>query len=157
MLCRWKRQKYHRVILRVTGYASILVHKYIYMLPSFCGPLVFIFLTTPCCHRHVHYNTVMVSFFSPPSLGILGLAITCLYFLYQRYHSTLCSVPGPFLASMTDLYRLLDVLTWKCQENQLALHKKYGKYVRYGPNMVAISDPDAIQIIYAINNKFVKV
>lgn len=98
--------------------------------------------------------------FSPLNPGIfaaIGSTLACLYFLHRRYCSRLRSIPGPFLASMTDLYRLLDALTWKCQENQLALHEKYGKYVRYGPNMVAISDPDAIQVIYAINNKFVKV
>lgn len=102
---------------------------------------------------------VASTFFSlnPIILAVTVSTITCLYFLHQRYRSRLRSIPGPFLASMTDLYRFLDVLTWKCQENQLALHAKYGKYVRYGPNMVAISDPDAIQVIYAINNKFVKV
>lgn len=117
-------------------------------------------------HQHLRFHNtamavafILLSFFSLPSFGILttSIACICLYPLYQRYRSGLRSVPGPFLASVTDLYRFLDVLTWKCQENQLVLHKKYGKYVRYGPNMVAISDPDAVQVIYAINNKFVKV
>lgn len=104
--------------------------------------------------------STLFSLFSLSNPGIFvttGLTITCIYFLHQRYNFRLRSIPGPFLASMTDLYRLHDAFTWKCQESQLALHEKYGNYVRYGPNTVAISDPDAIQVIYAINNKFLKV
>lgn len=99
----------------------------------------------------------LLSLLTPGVLFIAGLTIICLYLLYQRYNSKLRSIPGPFLASMTNLYRFLDALTWRCHENQLALHEKYGKFVRYGPNMVAISDPDAIQAIYAVNNGFIKV
>lgn len=95
--------------------------------------------------------------FTPGVLAIIGLFIICLYCLKWRYRSGLRSIPGPFLASITNLYRFFDAWSWKCQDNQLALHEKYGKFVRYGPNLVSISDPEAIQVIYTINKGFVKV
>ncbi|KAH8155660.1 uncharacterized protein LAJ45_00670 [Morchella importuna] len=94
--------------------------------------------------------------FTPGVLAIIGLFIICLYCLKWRYRSGLRSIPGPFLASITNLYRFFDAWSWKCQDNQLALHEKYGKFVRYGPNLVSISDPEAIQVIYTINKGFVK-
>ena len=37
------------------------------------------------------------------------------------------------------------------------LHNKYGEIVRTAPNVVDISHPAAIQKIYSINSKFLKV
>lgn len=41
--------------------------------------------------------------------------------------------------------------------NLLKLHHKYGSAVRIGPNIVSISDPDAIDKIYGVKADFLKV
>ncbi|KAL6246465.1 hypothetical protein RBB50_006701 [Rhinocladiella similis] len=63
----------------------------------------------------------------------------------------LASVPGPFLAGFTDLWR------WKAQNSRgysarlVRLHQKYGNLVRIGPNHISISDPNAVAVVYATN------
>ena len=74
-----------------------------------------------------------------------------------RTYLKLRSVPGPLLASITNLPRLYWTWTRKPFEKHLSLHKKYGKLVRMGPNMVSISDPGAIPTIYGFNYDFQKV
>ena len=41
--------------------------------------------------------------------------------------------------------------------NILKLHHKYGSVVRIGPNIVSISDADAIDKIYGVKTDFIKV
>lgn len=69
----------------------------------------------------------------------------------------LASVPGPFLAGFTDLWR------WKAQNSRgysarlVRLHQKYGNLVRIGPNHISISDPNAVAVVYATNPVWQKV
>ena len=74
-----------------------------------------------------------------------------------RTYLKLRFVPGPWLAGITNLPRLYWTWTSKPFEKHLSLHKKYGKLVRMGPNMVSISDPGAIPTIYGFNYDFQKV
>lgn len=76
-------------------------------------------------------------------------------FLYNYF--LLRGIPGPFLARFTDFWRLLVVRRGDAQETNLALHKKYGKVVRIGPNCVSVTGGDAIPAIYAIQKKLEKV
>lgn len=55
---------------------------------------------------------------------------------------------GPFLASLTNLWRLYDAYWHKSQPPLLHLHRKYGDIVRLGPNVLSFSDPQAIKDIY---------
>jgi hypothetical protein len=69
----------------------------------------------------------------------------------------LSSIPGPWLASFTDIWR------WRAQNSKcysarlVELHKKYGKLVRIGPNHISISDPNAVPIVYTTNPVWPKV
>ena len=74
-----------------------------------------------------------------------------------RTYVKLRFVPGPLLAGLTNIPRLYWTWTNKPFEIHLALHKKYGKLVRLGPNMVSIADPEAIPTIYGFNYDFQKV
>lgn len=87
--------------------------------------------------------------------GTLGLV--CLHYIRNVFRSGLRSIPGPFLAHATSLYRIK--LVWKggAPKNYMALHKKYGSVVRTGSNHVSIADPAAMPIIYGISSKFKKV
>ncbi|EMD34717.1 hypothetical protein CERSUDRAFT_116910 [Gelatoporia subvermispora B] len=66
------------------------------------------------------------------------------------------SYPGPLLAKFSDAW-----LGWVAAQGHRSevvheLHKKYGTFVRLAPNHVSISDPDAIQIVYAHGNGSLK-
>lgn len=69
----------------------------------------------------------------------------------------LASIPGPFLARVSDIWR------WRAQNsnsysaNMVEIHEKYGKLVRIGPNHISISDPNAVPIVYTTNPVWPKV
>jgi hypothetical protein len=84
-----------------------------------------------------------------------------LYFLYHLvlfplYRSDLRSVPGPFLAKVTDLHRLLLVRTGLAHEHLLRLHERHGLFVRLGPNNVSVGSLAAIPILYNTRTRHVK-
>jgi hypothetical protein len=72
-------------------------------------------------------------------------------------YTRLRQIPGPFLASFTDLWRVYA----QYQENSgpmlQALHKKYGLVVRVGPNAVSVADPGAVPKIYGTKTVYKKV
>ena len=88
--------------------------------------------------------------------------VICLILLFFYYLSTLHAyelwdLPGPTLAKFSNLWRLIEA--WKGHQ-ELALqdlHRKHGKLVQIGPNVVSITDPDAIEIIYGIKTDLPKV
>jgi len=73
-----------------------------------------------------------------------------------RYRHDLRNVPGPFLASFTNLDRLWSCAMGNQMDYHLSLHAKYGRLVRVGPNHVSISDGNTIQQLYSISTKFTK-
>jgi hypothetical protein len=75
----------------------------------------------------------------------------------NRYHNGLNKYPGPFLASLTDWWRFVDVYGRRPELSHIALHKKYGPVVRLGPNTLSFADPEALKTIYGLNKGFVKV
>ncbi|KAM7204895.1 hypothetical protein V8F20_003357 [Naviculisporaceae sp. PSN 640] len=86
----------------------------------------------------------------------LLLTLTLAWLLRNRYHNGLNKYPGPFLASLTDWWRFLDVYKQRPEVTHLALHKKHGKIVRLGPNVLSFSDPEALKTIYGLNKGFIK-
>lgn len=66
-------------------------------------------------------------------------------------------IPGPFLASITDLYRINWVRSKEAHLKLQKCHEKYGKVVRIGPNTVSFSDPVAIPIVYPMRPGIPKV
>ena len=78
------------------------------------------------------------------SLTVLVFFILSLLFWCLRSYLRLRDVPGPFLEAWTDLPRLSWVLSNHAHNIHIQLHRQYGKLVRFGPNMVSISDPAEI-------------
>ncbi|CAI7625126.1 unnamed protein product [Penicillium pancosmium] len=76
--------------------------------------------------------------------------------LKNRYKHGLHRYPGPFLASITDWWRLVDVYGRRSEVTHRALHKKYGDVVRLGPNTLSFSSPKALKTIYGLNKGFNK-
>ena len=83
-----------------------------------------------------------------------------LFFLYQvspLFDPRLRRIPGPIWAKCSNLWRFIDTWRGSHEVNLLKLHHKYGSAVRIGPNIVSISDPDAIDKIYGVKADFMKV
>lgn len=76
------------------------------------------------------------------ALGIVG------YVVYHVYFHPLARFPGPFLASVTDLWQVYQFLTLREPYTLTDLHAKYGQFVRYGPDKLSITAEDAVPIIY---------
>ncbi|KAK4935613.1 hypothetical protein LTR10_023374 [Elasticomyces elasticus] len=76
--------------------------------------------------------------------------------VYNKYFYGISRIPGPFLAAFSDIWR--TVLVWSGQAHiaHVKLHEKYGPLVRLGPNVISVSEPEAIKIIYALNSGYVK-
>ncbi|KAE8348957.1 cytochrome P450 [Aspergillus coremiiformis] len=85
-------------------------------------------------------------------LMLVGLLVLCLYigFHVVRTYRRLDHFPGPLVAPFTDLGRLWWVRTSRSHHYHMAFHDRYGDYVRLGPNMVSISDVDAMALVYPI-------
>lgn len=76
------------------------------------------------------------------------LLCICGYVTYQRYLHPLSKFPGPFSASLTNLWRSLENKSGKSHLNDFARLKKYGPVFRDGPNSLIFSDPKALPVIY---------
>jgi len=76
--------------------------------------------------------------------------------LFNKYGRGISHIPGPLLASCTDLWRVFVVWRRRPELEHIRLHQIHGPLVRLGPRAVSVSDPAAIQVIYALNSGFVK-
>lgn len=80
--------------------------------------------------------------------SLIFLAYVFGYVIYQRFLHPLAGYPGPFLASLTDLWQVRQFLTLKQPYHLTELHEKYGPFVRYGPDKLSITAEEAIAPIY---------
>ena len=107
-------------------------------------------------------------------LVIVGIVLV--YCIHVRYNTPLRTIPGPFLASLTRLWKVSTILTTRQELVMMDLHKKHGifirlpatppksiltwasqgKLVRIGPNEISISYPEALKVIYGAGTKFSK-
>lgn len=87
---------------------------------------------------------------------VVATVLLFLYLSYNKYCQGLNHIPGPLLASCTDLWRLRQAQHRRPELAHVRLHEKHGSLVRIGPNSVSVSDPGAIPIVYALNSGFVK-
>ncbi|KAL7952201.1 cytochrome P450 CYP4/CYP19/CYP26 subfamily protein [Trichoderma compactum] len=88
-------------------------------------------------------------------LAVVATIAVVVVHLFQTWWS-LRHIPGPFLASLTNLQRVWWVRTGRAHLYHQAVHAKYGDIVRIGPHMVSVSNPEAIQTIYPIRSGFPK-
>lgn len=77
-------------------------------------------------------------------VGLLPLAIA----VHRRWLHPLASYPGPFWASLTDLWQVQQFLSLKQPYRLTELHEKYGPFVRYGPDKLSITAEEAIPVLY---------
>jgi len=85
------------------------------------------------------------------------LLITLFTLTWEYIKSPLKSIPGPFFAKFTNLWRFFDTYAGRPELTQRILHERYGPAVRLGPNVVSLNDPSLVRTIYNTKADFVKV
>lgn len=83
---------------------------------------------------------------------LAALAILAGYIGYQRAFHPLARYPGPFWASLTNLWSLSLSTKGDWPRQLRALHARYGPVVRIAPNEVAIDKPEAIAAICKLHS-----
>ncbi|KAF9882853.1 hypothetical protein FE257_004939, partial [Aspergillus nanangensis] len=73
-------------------------------------------------------------------LGVFGV-YWALWVVYAHTLHPYARYPGPFLASFSRSWVVMEVVRGRAHKTQAALHKKHGPIVRICPNEVVISDP----------------
>ena len=92
----------------------------------------------------------------PLAVLILGITTVLVYHLYRTY-SQLNHIPGPLIAKFTNFYRFLLARRGRLHLHLDRAHQRYGPVVRFGPNLVCICDPEAIQTVFNLRGGFPKV
>ena len=107
------------------------------------------------------------------NIAIFLLAGSLLRIATQRWFSPLRNIPGPWVASLTRVWKLYYAFRGDMEWVNIELHKNYGKFphiklcscslsagpiVRIAPNEVSIDDPgESLKIIYGHGTQFTKV
>lgn len=82
------------------------------------------------------------------TLALGSVALAVLYIFYNVSRPGLLGIPGPWLAKVSNLYRLRLNQKGRFSHDILDLHRKYGPYVRIGPDVVSIADTRLVSSIY---------
>lgn len=90
-----------------------------------------------------------------PVLIVSGLIF--LQLARTKYRDGLRQIPGPFLASFSNLWKLNAAWHQNMHRENLRVHEDYGDIVRIGPNHVSLADPQSMRTIYGVTNVFPKV
>ncbi|KAH7208378.1 cytochrome P450 [Fusarium oxysporum] len=102
----------------------------------------------------------MISLLFQLLLALLALTISykVAILLYNKFYSPLKNIPGPIVARLTDLWYVNRIRKGHFERDNIALHRKYGSVVRYGPKGYSVEHPEAAQVIYGIGkaDKFAK-
>ncbi|KAL0933780.1 cytochrome p450 oxidoreductase [Colletotrichum truncatum] len=78
------------------------------------------------------------------------------HILRTRYLSPLRRYPGPFLASITRLWKVIITSSGRSNLHHIALHRKYGPVVRIAPNEVSLASPDLARHVLSAGKRFYK-
>lgn len=78
------------------------------------------------------------------------LAYWTAYSVYSVFFHPLHTYPGPKLSAITRLPYWIACLQGSQVRHMMKLHKKYGPVVRFGPNDLSYSEPQAWREIYTV-------
>ncbi|KAI9370220.1 cytochrome P450 [Aspergillus egyptiacus] len=87
---------------------------------------------------------------------ILAAVVSITVLHLARVYWRLRHIPGPLLCKFTNQRRVAWVKTKRAHEIHHDLHEQYGEVVQLGPNMVSVSNPAYIPILYPIRPGFPK-
>lgn len=76
--------------------------------------------------------------------------------IYRLFFHPLKKFPGPFAGRLGQLWLSAQLGNRDLYHQLQAMHRKYGRYVRIGPNELSISDPDIMRPAYGPQSKVIK-
>ena len=77
--------------------------------------------------------------------------------IYRLYFHKLKNFPGPSGARISQFWHVAKIWKKVDQFRHLdRLHQQYGEYVRAGPNLLSISDPDIVNVVHGPATTFDK-
>ena len=88
---------------------------------------------------------------------LFSIAIFCIQLARTRYGRGLAAIPGPFIASFSNIWKITAVYKKDMPQRNIAIHEKYGPVVRIGPYHVSCASPEALHIIHGSRQAFPKV
>ena len=91
------------------------------------------------------------------SFYLILLILIAFKFACNAFSSNLRSLPGPFLAKFTSLYRVLLLCDGRGPQRIKRLHRTYGPILRIGPRHVYVCDPTIVPAVYGDGDRFRKV
>lgn len=100
---------------------------------------------------------VLSEYFSRYHGYLIFLGIIACYLMWRHYHNGLHKIPGPFIASISSIWKLNAVWWEDMPQRNNSLHEKLGPLVRIGPNHVSASSAEALQTIHRAKTGFTKV
>ena len=90
-------------------------------------------------------------------LAVLSPFLAAFYLLYLRYFTGISHIPGPFIASVSNFWKIKAAWQEAMPQQNIELHQKYGPLVRMGPNMISVDDPASMNVIYGFKPIYQKV
>ncbi|KAF4552475.1 Cytochrome P450-like protein 41 [Elsinoe fawcettii] len=98
----------------------------------------------------------MISTMLASPLALVLSAVAALFlstlWTWTKYPKT----PGPFLAQFTKYWYTKKVIDGRWEQEDIELHRKYGKLVRVAPKMYSFDDPESVKTVYAAGTKHIK-
>lgn len=88
-----------------------------------------------------------ISFTPKWAWPVLALAAICGWAISVRFQKGFNKYDGPFLASLTNFWRIWQRLRYP-HRTYFQDVAKYGRIIRVGPNTLVFNDPEAIKDIY---------
>jgi len=84
----------------------------------------------------------------PIVVGALSSTLAIAYTVYYRWLHPLARYPGPFWASVTNIWKAYHLSTLHLPDKLVSLHEQYGDVVRVGPNDLSFRTDSAYALIY---------
>jgi hypothetical protein len=98
----------------------------------------------------------IISWFWQHSFPVVVISILYV-FLQSWLKPGLRSIPGPWLAKFSNIWRFYDVAKGRPDITLYKLHQKHGDYVRLGPRVVSVKNIEVLKTIYGISAGYGKV
>lgn len=142
-------------ILGAAFVAGIACHMFYYKQYEFhLHPLrnlqAFLVLLSFIILAKIQYNDSPVREAIKSSLLLASIFLVGLYsslLIYRLLFNPLNKIRGPFLARVSKFDHVFRNRHLDGHHQLLKLHRKYGQFVRIGPNDLSVTDPDCVQVI----------
>jgi hypothetical protein len=83
----------------------------------------------------------------PQLIAVCAIVLLLGIIVKRKYLSPISNIPGPFVASFSRLWQLYHIIDGHTEAATIAVHQKYGKFVRISHQEVSVSDPEAIKAL----------